>query len=176
MTAGPTASVSCSADTAICTQAAAARQVRMSLQSKAGLTFPPTPPHAPRPPPSAGMRDIDWQGRCCLLNELASCPSLPTQCLQFVCLAHCLCCVPHFFCDYISIHTFSQQCLHIHTCFCLFLHATLAPTCPRISTSVPTNSSYLPLPTHTCCPHSFLHAHASSQQDVPDHACLCLHT
>lgn len=105
-------------------------------------------------------------GIACILPALTH--SVPTV----VCLTHsCLSCVLllTFCCDYILIHTFPRQSLR------LSMHATLAPTCPHISTSVPTNLSHLSALTYT---YWFTQPSpcACSQQNTLGHAYLCLHT
>lgn len=178
---GHMASASCYVDTAICMQAAAAKQVRVTLQSKAGTKLPPTPPHAshaspsPTSPPTAtgiwALRHL--QGRCCL-PLTAQTHTVPTT----ISLAHtCPCLCP-------AAHTFIVTNAFFHGSFYIF---TSVPICPYLShlslhgyiylylSPLIHIYSYLPLPTHTCS-HIFLQAHASSQKVILAHTRLYLHT
>lgn len=140
MTVGLTASASCSVDTAICMQAAAAK-----LVSRANL--PPPPSHAPRdlptPTPTPGIWALRHLfagevlppdlGIACVLPALdCTHPSSPYNCCPCPCLSMPMSSCSHFSCDYMLVHTF-------HGSSCIF---TLAPICP-------------------CLPHSSLHVHIS---------------
>lgn len=133
------ASVSCSVDTAICMQAAAARQVRMSLQSKAGRAPPPSP-HSPMVPPDCSI--------ACLPLTAHTHPAPTTVCLAHSCLCHVL--LLTLFCDCILIHTFSTT---VSACSHLFLSVHTCHTGSYVSTSLyicPYQlSSYIPAPTYT---------------------------
>lgn len=157
------ASVSCSVDTAICMQAAAARQVRMSLQSKAGRAPPPSP-HSPMVPPDCSI--------ACLPLTAHTHPAPTAVCLAYSCLCRVL--LLTLFCDCMLIHTFStivsaysHLFLSVHTCHTGSYVSTSLYICPYQF------SSYLPLPTHTCSHVTFLHVHACSQQDIIGHSYLC---
>lgn len=119
-----------------------------------------------RPPPSAGVRDTDWQGRCCPL------PVLTHPAPTVVCLAHCLCCVllltlffvityrSTLFHNSVYIFTPVSVCSYV-THWLLRVHASL----------------HLSLPTHHTCPHLHIPVvHTAFSMFMPAHSRVYLAT